>query len=150
MSAEPPPELDAWRDSVRLAASIQDARAFARLRDASGRPDEMPRAARAWQFGGELGLDVLENPRSLTKAELVAASVSIGGAWDDVDAPAFAVSGNRWTLVGRGRQLRYGRDRLWYPYRDEGGEWWPAGHPHADPAEAATPSMSRASNIVSP
>lgn len=135
-SGRPPPQLDAWRDTVRLAATLADPRLFDRLRSACGRPDELPRAVRAWEYGGACGLDVLETPRALTKRELVAATVSIAAGWDDVDAPAFAVSGNRWTLVGRGLQVRYGSDQCWYPYRDEGGEWWPAGPPQADPATA--------------
>lgn len=131
-----PDDYDSWRDAVRLAAALGDRRAFARLRAACGRPDEFPRAVRAWEYGGAAGLDVLENPRQLTKSELVAANVSIGAAWDDVDAPAFAVAGNRWTLVGRRLQVRYGIDGRWYPYRDETGEWWPAGPPQPDPAVA--------------
>ncbi|MEO6713239.1 MAG: SWIM zinc finger family protein [Mycobacteriales bacterium] len=135
-SGEAPEHFDSWHDAVRLAATLGDRRAFARLRDASGRPDEFPRATRAWGYGAAAGLDVLENPRQLSKTELVAANVSIAGAWDEVDAPAFAVAGNRWTLVGRGLQVRYGIDGRWYPYRDESGEWWPAGPPQNDPAIA--------------
>ncbi|MEP7055142.1 MAG: hypothetical protein ABI912_07820 [Actinomycetota bacterium] len=135
-TGEAPPALDAWRDTVRLTATLADRRVFNRLREASGRPDELARAARAWEYGGAAGLDVLENPRALTKRELVSANVSLAAAWDEEDAPAFAPSGNRWVLVGRGLQLRYGRDELWYPYHDEGGEWWPAGPPQADPAVA--------------
>ena len=136
VTGEPPPQLDAWRDTVRLAATHRNARLFARLRDACGRPDELARAARAWEYGGASGLDVLESPRTLTRRELVAASVSVAAAWDEVDAPAFAAAGNRWILVGRGLQIRYGKDARWYPYRDEGGEWWPAGPPQSDPALA--------------
>lgn len=135
-SGDAPEDLDSWRDAVRLGSTLGDVRAFARLRAASGRADEFPRATRAWGYGAAAGLDVLENPRPLTKSELVAANVSIAAAWDDVDAPAFAAAGNRWTLVGRGLQIRYGRDGRWYPYRDEGGEWWPAGAPQPDPALA--------------
>jgi uncharacterized Zn finger protein len=137
-TGEPPEPLDAWRDCVRLTATLGNRRVFKRLRDACGRPDELARAARAWEYGAAAGLDVLETPRTLTKPELVAASVSVAAAWDDDDAPAFAAAGNRWTLVGRGLQLRYGRDERWYPYRDEGGEWWPAGPPQSDPALALT------------
>jgi hypothetical protein len=33
--------------------------------------------------------------------------------------------------------LRYGQDGRWYPYREAAdGEWWPAGAPRDDPAEA--------------
>lgn len=136
MSGEPPAQLDSWQDTVRLAGTHADHRLFARLRSACGRPDELARAAKAWEYGGANGLDVLETPRSLTRAEQFSAAAAIAGAWDAEDAPAFAVSGNRWTLVGRGLQVRYGRDARWYPYRDEGGEWWPAGPPQVDPAVA--------------
>jgi hypothetical protein len=135
-TGEPPAELDAWADTVRYAATHREHRLFVRLREACGRPDELARAAKSWEYGAAFGLDVLESPRALTKRELVAAGVSIAAAWDTEDAPAFAVAGNRWTLVGRGLQLRYGKDSRWYPYRDEGGEWWPAGPAQLDPAVA--------------
>ena len=140
LTGEAPVSYDVWRDAVRLVATVRDVRVFTRLRDACGRPDELARAARAWEYGGAAGLDVLETPRPLTKGELVSANVSMAAAWDDEDAPAVAVSGNRWTLVGRGLQLRYGRDQRWYPYRDEGGEWWPAGAPQTNPAHALSES----------
>ena len=33
-------------------------------------------------------------------------------------------------------QVRLGRDLLWYPYLSSGGDWEPAGQPHADPVRA--------------
>ncbi|NED80775.1 hypothetical protein G3I76_11850, partial [Streptomyces sp. SID11233] len=38
-AAEPPPPLDRWRDTVRIAATHPDPRVPARLRETCGRPD---------------------------------------------------------------------------------------------------------------
>ncbi|NEA14484.1 SWF or SNF family helicase, partial [Streptomyces halstedii] len=54
--------------------------------------------------------------------------------WEDGDAPRLRPSHNRWTVVGAGTQLRYGRDGRWWPYRKERGRWVPAGPAGEDPA----------------
>ncbi len=97
---------------------------------------ELDRAARAWQYGGPAGLDTLEQPWSPPKQDLARARTAIDAAWEGTAPPELDVARNRWTVTGRGVQLRYGRDGRWYPYREEAGEWWPAGPPERDPATA--------------
>jgi hypothetical protein len=53
--------------------------------------------------------------------------------WVGEDLPALEVSKNRCTARGYQLQLRLGKDGRWYPYREEAGEWWPAGQPDSDP-----------------
>jgi uncharacterized Zn finger protein len=137
-AAEPAPELDEWQDTVRMAATHQDGRLQARLRNASGRPAELARAARAWRYGGQAGLGTLEGSWSPPQADLARARAALAAAWDGEDVPELSVWRNRWTLSGHGVQLRYGRDGRWHPYREEAGRWWPAGPPHRDPAAALT------------
>jgi hypothetical protein len=56
---------------------------------------------------------------------------------------------NRWTVAGAAIQLRtaiqlrYGRDGRWYPYRLEGGEWWPAAAPGTDAAAVLSRLIER-------
>ncbi|KAA2253808.1 hypothetical protein F0L68_31460 [Solihabitans fulvus] len=137
--AEPLPRLDVWRDTVRLAATHHDASLYERLREASGRPAELDRAARAWECGGSAGLDTLEQPWHPAKADLARAGAALAAAGDDwpgAGSPEFTAWRNRWTAEDLALQLRYGRDGRWYPYRQEDGEWWPAGMPGRDPAAA--------------
>jgi hypothetical protein len=94
----------------------------------------LPRAARAWEYGGAAGLETLESAWTPSRAELARARAAIADAWEGEEPPAFEVRRNWWT--GEGVQLRYGRDGRWYPYRDSGGEWWPAGPAAQDPAAA--------------
>ncbi|QFZ19973.1 SWIM zinc finger family protein [Saccharothrix syringae] len=116
------PAADDRQDRVRLAAAHPE------LRDRL-RPD--PRAVRAWQQGGATGLDVLEHPWTPPEADTNRARA----AWHGHDLPAPAVRRNHWTV--RDRQLRYGPDGRWYPYRRHpDGRWWPTGDPHPNPATA--------------
>ncbi|MFB9906922.1 SWIM zinc finger family protein [Allokutzneria oryzae] len=125
VNADPSPALTLWQDTVRLAALHPE------LNLAS------PRAARAWQHGGRQGLQTLESTWNPTRLDLARARTALAATWDDsVEPPEFEVSRNHWTLTGRGVQLRLGRDGRWYPYRQESGEWWPAGAPERDPAAA--------------
>ncbi|GAB2945434.1 hypothetical protein GCM10027280_37900 [Micromonospora polyrhachis] len=134
----PPGETDLWRESVRLAASYPDAAVSARLCRAGGWvPVDLARAARAWEYGGAAGLDVLETPVSPPRAVLARAATVLARGWDGEDSPEVTVWRNRWTLPGRGVQVRYGQDGRWYPYREEQpGDWWPAGTARPDPAAA--------------
>ncbi|MEV7415041.1 SWIM zinc finger family protein [Streptomyces sp. NPDC089919] len=135
--------LGLWQDAVRLAAGQPTsgltgaARALYRdLAAATGRSTtELACAAAAWRQGGPVALAVLEEP------------------WDppagpfDRARPALLAAGrgpfrpHRNRLTSAGRQLRLGRDGLWYPYESAPGEvedWWPAGPPAADPVLALT------------
>ncbi|WP_326654707.1 MULTISPECIES: hypothetical protein [unclassified Streptomyces] len=135
-TAELPPPLDEWQDTVRIAATHPDPRVPQRLRESCGRPEELDRAAAAWRTGGAAGLDVLERRWDPPKREAARARTVFAAAWEEDEAPEVVVDGNRWTLTGQGIQLRQGRDDRWYPYRDESGIWWPAGEPSAEPALA--------------
>ena len=117
------PAPDDRRDHIRLAA------AHPALRD---RLDADPRAVRAWQQGGATALDVLEHPWTPGKTDTARARA----AWDSGELPEPTVWRNRWTV--HNRQLRYGRDGRWYPYRATDGDWWPTGTPHRDPTAALT------------
>ncbi|MFG1902953.1 SWIM zinc finger family protein [Micromonospora carbonacea] len=130
------PEPDAWCDAVRLAARMPRSAATRRLGEASGRVADLPRAVKAWEYAGAAGVDVVDAvftpPRELV-ARATEALREAGG----VDGAASEVRNwrNRWT-VGRDAQVRYGRDGRWYPFRRRSGQWWPAGPPGPDPADA--------------
>ncbi|MFI5835908.1 SWIM zinc finger family protein [Micromonospora sp. NPDC051300] len=130
------PEHDAWQDAVRLASRMPRSRAARRLGEASGRADDLPRAIKAWEYGGAAGLDVVDAvfgpPKELVSraTDALREAGGIGGATPEVKNWR-----NRWT-VGRDVQVRYGRDGRWYPFRRRSGEWWPAGPPGPDPADA--------------
>ncbi|MDH6629868.1 putative Zn finger protein [Streptomyces sp. LBL] len=133
---EPPRPLDVWQDTVRIAATHPDPQVPRRLRDSCGRPDELDRAAEAWRFGGGAGLKVLEEAWEPPRSEVARARTALSTGWEDDESPDLVVRDNRWTLSGRGLQLRYGRDGRWYPYQERSGTWWPAGPPTHDPALA--------------
>lgn len=134
-----PAELDAWTDAVRLAATFPDAPATARLAQASGRAADLPRAVAAWEYGGRIGLDTLETPWNPPKTAQARAQTAFDelvsdGLFDaDTELTAWR---NRWTVTGRGLQLRYGTDGRWYPYVEDSGHWHPAGPPTTDPVSA--------------
>jgi len=129
-------DLDVWQDSVRIAATFPDERLVARLAQESGQPARFARAVQAWTYGGRVGLDVLESAWTPPKADLARARAALVAGWDGDELPELVEWRNRWTSTSRGVQLRYGRDGRWYPFREESGEWWPAGLPDADPAAA--------------
>ncbi|HEY0359248.1 MAG TPA: SWIM zinc finger family protein [Mycobacteriales bacterium] len=127
LTAEEVPVLDEWQDSVRLAATHPGL--LDRLRDPGGR---LPRAVRAWSYGGPAGLAALEEVWSPPRA----ATAGLRAALAEAAGSDLTVWRNRWTVGGRGVQLRYGRDGRWHPYREERDGWWPAGPPERDPAAA--------------
>ncbi|HWO68859.1 MAG TPA: SWIM zinc finger family protein [Umezawaea sp.] len=129
------PVLDEWHDRVRMACTVADPRLTARL--AAVGPG-LPRAMRAWGYGGSAGLVVLDTPWSPSKAEAARAR----RAWEGEELPVATVWRNRWTVEAEGLQLRFGQDGRWYPYRAEGGDWWPAGPPDRDPAAALSELMT--------
>lgn len=118
------PAADDRQDHIRMAAT------HPALHD---RLHTDPRAVHAWRQGGATALDVLEHPWTPPAADTRRART----AWHRHDLPTPTVRGNRWTL--HDRQLRYGPDGRWYPYRRRpDGRWWPTGTPHPDPATALT------------
>ncbi|MFW6693344.1 SWF or SNF family helicase [Streptomyces sp. MAR4 CNX-425] len=113
------------------------ARIAVRLARGSGRDrGAMERAVRAWRHGGAAGLAVLEDDWTPDAAALARATDQLAAAWEPGTRPRLRAAGARWTAVGTGAQLRYGRDGRWWPYRKEGTAWSPAGPPAPDPAAA--------------
>ncbi|WP_407563584.1 SWF or SNF family helicase [Streptomyces sp. 184] len=136
-----PRELTEPEDAVRMAATAAPdgagARIAVRLAGGSGRDrGGMARAVRAWRHGGAAGLAVLEDDWTPDPAALARAKDQLAAAWDPDTRPDLRAAGSRWTAVGTGAQLRYGRDGRWWPYRKEGTAWTPAGPPAPDPAAA--------------
>lgn len=105
-------------DTVRLAAQ------FAAVASRLGAGPEFERAVAAWTHGGRAGLEVLDSAWTPPKAALAAARAALAG-----EDPVF----DRNRCTAGDVQLRLDRTGRWHPYRREGGEWWPAGPPEADP-----------------
>ncbi|GAA3151513.1 hypothetical protein GCM10010521_43930 [Streptomyces rameus] len=133
----PGAELTAAQDAVRLACGPAPAAVAERLAVASGRGgDGLATAVRAWRAGGAAGLAVFDEERRVEDVALARARAALEGAWEPDERPAFHRSGNRWTVQDEGVQLRLGQEDRWWPYRDEGGRWVPAGGADPDPATA--------------
>ena len=131
--ASPDDPLSEREELVRLAAALAGTPLQARLAGTSG---ELYRAAAAWSAWGRAGLDVLDRVWTPPPAELARARAAVELAWGDDAPPPLTTWRNRWTVTTRRgrRQLRYGRDRRWYPFTEVAGQWWPQGDPDADPA----------------
>jgi hypothetical protein len=146
------PALDPRRDAVRLlAGDHRDVDVFARLIGSFGfEPMQMVRSIRAWRFGGNAGLAVLEEPWTPPSEEFSRARASFASGWDEEEPPAFKAWRNRWTFAEHDAQLRYGRDGRWYPYRRLDGEWSPAGRPSRDPVAVLTDLLDQAPGQAEP
>ncbi|WKV74606.1 SWIM zinc finger family protein [Streptomyces sp. PCS3-D2] len=137
---DPVAGLSLWQDAVRLASAeptsglTGTARTLYRdLARATGRTTtDLARAAAAWRQGGRPALAALEEawdppagPFDRARPALLAAAQG-----------PFRPERNR--LTARTRQLRLGRDALWYAYESRPGDddWWPTGRPSADPVSA--------------
>ncbi|MFD7446734.1 SWIM zinc finger family protein [Streptomyces sp. NPDC059909] len=132
-----PSDLTEWQDAVRIAAEHPQTEVFARIAESTGRPlTELAQAVRAWRHGGTAALAVLEDSWTPDPSVLARARALLAEDWADGRPPHLRTWRNRWTVVGRDRQLRYGRDGRWYPYGKEDGAWWPIGQPDPDPATA--------------
>ncbi|MFJ5029955.1 SWF or SNF family helicase [Streptomyces sp. NPDC088560] len=131
--------LTAAQDAVRLACAAPAGSVTDRLAEGSGRGREgLLTAVRAWHAGGAAALAVLDDAWPVRDAALARARVALEAAWEADEQPSFDRNGNRWTVPGEGVQLRLGPDGRWWPYRDGGGRWIPAGGPDRDPAAALT------------
>lgn len=132
------------QDAVRLASDGRAGiRLVARLGAAAGRgPAGLETAVRAWRFGGSDALTVCEEEWLPGPVDLARARAQIAEAWEEGDGPRLRAAGNRWTVVGSGAQLRYGRDGRWWPYAKERGRWVPAGPAEDDPGSALAGVLS--------
>lgn len=135
---QPHAALTARQDAVRLAAEARpEPRLVQRLAAGSGRsPAGLDAAVRAWRYGGAAGVDVLDEEWTPDPETLAGARARLADAWEEDERPRLRAAGNRWTAEGQGVQLRYGRDGRWWPYREEDGQWVPAGPADDDPAAA--------------
>ncbi|HEX6076928.1 MAG TPA: SWIM zinc finger family protein [Micromonosporaceae bacterium] len=135
------PVLTEWQDTVRFAAIHPDR---------YPRPD-LAREVAAWRYGGLAGLQTLAEPWTPPKLDMARARAGL--AADGEQFPELREWRNRWTVPGRGVQLRYGRDGRWYPYRQRsddhsapgprsGARWWPAGPPDRDPGAVLADLLS--------
>lgn len=125
------------QDAVRLAVGVFDDAVLDRLAEGSGRTRrQLAQAVLAWQFGGAAGLSALEEEWTPDSEAHARACAAVESAWEEDERPSLRAEGNRWTVVGKGRQLRLGRDGRWWPYRKERGHWIPAGGADRDPAVA--------------
>ena len=130
-------DADAGADLARRAEASLGKPGFARLAQASGVGGrELARLALGWRFGGPAGLELLGEGWEPDWVEPAAAEAleSARAALRAVTATTARRTGNRLT-AGR-VQLRFGRDRRWYPYQRSGYGWEPAGPATFDPAEA--------------
>ncbi|MGW1044366.1 hypothetical protein [Streptomyces sp. NPDC002547] len=132
-----PADLTEWQDAVRIAAEHPQIEVFARIAQSTDRPpSELAQAVRAWRYGGTAALAVLEDSWTPDPSVLARARASLADDWADRRPPQLRAWRNRFTVVGRDRQLRYGRDDRWYSYGKEDSAWWPIGPPDPDPATA--------------
>ncbi|MFF1516428.1 SWF or SNF family helicase [Streptomyces sp. NPDC058305] len=132
-----PEALSLVQDAVRLAACDPPEGVAERLAGGSCRErEELALAVRAWQYGGVCALSVLDDAWDVEAESLSRARAALHTAWDEDERPRLRADRNRWTAVGRGTQLRLGRDGRWWPYRKERGHWAPAGPATPDPATA--------------
>jgi uncharacterized Zn finger protein len=129
------PDLEPAEQAVAVAAALVGTAALEPYLAALD--DDSAAAVAAWHAGGRAGLAALEQPWTPPRTDLARARAALDLAWGDDRLPELATWRNRWTLPedrGGRRQLRYGRDGRWYPFRQRAGRWWPAGDPDTDPA----------------
>ncbi|MFE5562486.1 SWIM zinc finger family protein [Streptomyces sp. NPDC056544] len=134
--------LTVWQDAVRLASAHPTAgltgaarTLYRDLARATGRSTtDLARAAAAWRQGGRPALDALEEPWDPPAGPFDRARPALLAA----GRGSFRPDRNRLTI--HTRQLRLGRDGLWYAYEDRHGDqdWWPVGRPSTDPVAALT------------
>ncbi|RSS49979.1 hypothetical protein EF918_35960, partial [Streptomyces sp. WAC06614] len=138
---DPMAGLTPWQDAVRLASPLPHAGLtgaarglYRALAAGTGRSTtDLARAAAAWRQGGRAALAALEEPWDppagpFDRARPLLLAASLGH---------FRPERNRLTSAA-GRQLRLGRDHLWYAYESRPGaeDWWPTGRPSPDPVRA--------------
>ncbi|MET9854762.1 SWIM zinc finger family protein [Streptomyces sp. NPDC006450] len=138
---DPMAGLSRWQDAVRLASAHPTAgltgaarSLYRELARATGRSTtDLARGAAAWRQGGLPALLALEEPWDPPAGPFDRARPALLAAGQG----SFRPDRNR--LTGPSRQLRLGRDALWYSYENRLGDddWWPTGHrPSSDPVTA--------------
>lgn len=138
---DPMAGLSRWQDAVRLASAHPTAgltgaarTLYRDLARATGRSTtDLARGAAAWRQGGLPALLALEEPWDPPAGPFDRARPALLAAVQG----SFRPDRNR--LTGAGRQLRLGRDGLWYSYENRLGDddWWPTGRrPSQDPVTA--------------
>ncbi|MFD9306893.1 SWIM zinc finger family protein [Streptomyces sp. NPDC060048] len=137
---DPMAGLTRWQDAVRLASAHPTAgltgaaRALYReLAHATGRSTtDLARGAAAWRQGALPALLALEEPWDPPAGPFDRARPALIAAAQGTFRP------DRNRLTGSSRQLRLGRDALWYAYENRLGDddWWPTGSPSPDPVTA--------------
>lgn len=116
-------------DLARRATELLGTTKLDRLAKRAGiAPRQLSRRAEAWSRGGRGALDVLEDTWSPDDADVAEAVAALGGGAH--------VWRNQVSDASDSRQLRLGRDGLWYPLRRTGGAWKLVGPANADPAAA--------------
>lgn len=100
---------------------------------------ELFRWGLAWRHGGAAGFEVLRTEWSpATEAAGMAAFMASARIMlREATGTAARVTRNR--ITAGDRQVRLGRNRLWYPYVRSADGWEPAGPPHRDPVQAVAP-----------
>ncbi|MEU5539504.1 SWF or SNF family helicase [Streptomyces sp. NPDC020362] len=130
-------DLTLHQDAVRLGSGEAPGTVADRLAEGSGRGhDGLATAVRAWRVGGVAALAVLDEEWQVEGAALARARAALEAAWETTERPSFQQAANRWTVPEEQLQLRLGRGGRWWPYREEGGCWVPAGGADHDPAAA--------------
>jgi uncharacterized Zn finger protein len=126
------------QDAVRMAAAGTDSRIEERLSAGCQLAlAEFRSAVRAWELGGAPALSVWEERWTPDPEAVARARDQLAAAFAEEETPpVLHVTDNRWSTTGDTAQLRRGRDGRWWPYRYEGGTWWPAGGAEHDPAAA--------------
>ncbi|CAM5400070.1 hypothetical protein SAVIM338S_01991 [Streptomyces avidinii] len=137
---DPTGGLTRWQDAVRLASAHPTAgltgaaRVLYRdLARATGRTTtDLARGAAAWRQGALPALLALEEPWDPPAGPFDRARPALLAAAEGPFRP------DRNRLTGTTRQLRLGRDALWYAYENRLGDddWWPTGTPSPDPVAA--------------
>ncbi|MER5935441.1 SWIM zinc finger family protein [Streptomyces sp. NPDC002054] len=132
--------LTLWQDAVRLASAHPTAgltttarRLYRDLAHATGRTTtDLARAAAAWRQGGPAGLAALDEPWDPPAGPFDRARPALLAAGQGPFRP------HRNQLTSATRQLRLGRDGLWYAYesRPSTTDWWPTGTPSPNPLHA--------------
>jgi uncharacterized Zn finger protein len=121
--------LSVEEDVVRRAASLLGTPALDRLASRSKVPPRvLSRRARAWALGGRGALAVLDETWSPDAGDVAEAAAAMGAGAH--------VWMNQVSDASDARQLRLGRDGLWYPLQRRGA-WELAGAGAADPKVAA-------------